>query len=77
MSLTALMMTAALAGSSDALELFPTKFPVTDVLYEQLEAPVAGPEESEAAEAMKQMLIQLFNLKPIHVDDTTHEAPVQ
>ena len=54
MSLTALMMTAALAGSSsDALELFPTKFPVTDALYEQLEAPVAGPEESEAAEAMK------------------------
>lgn len=47
------MMTAALAGSSDALELFPTKFPVTDALYEQLEAPVAGPEESEAAEAMK------------------------
>ena len=53
MSLAALMMTATLANSSDALELFPTKFPVTDVLYEELEAPVAGPEETEPAEAMK------------------------
>lgn len=65
-------MSATFASSitDDVTELFPTKFPATDALYEQLDATVAGPEEeTEAAAAMKNLLIEMFDLKPIHVDN--------
>ena len=70
-----MLMASTFAATEESnAELFPANFPETDPLYEQLFATHAGPEEeSEAAEAMKQMLIQVFDLKPIHVENTTHQ----
>ena len=58
-----------LTMGTSANELTADEFLPNDPLFEQLSYPESiADAEIEAAQAMKEMLIQTFDLKPIHVD---------
>ena len=64
-----LAATAVLTMGTSTNELSADEFLPNDSLFDQLNHPeTIADTEIEAAQAMKEMLIQTFDLKPIHID---------
>ena len=64
-----LAASAVLTIGTSGNELSADEFLPNDLLFDQLNYPdTISDTEIEAAQAMKEMLITTFDLKPIHVD---------